>query len=185
LERETRPLPFELGDHERHPINEGAANEVRQMHERCYRTLGDAGVPVASEVCKTLAEDIAKLAAPDLEGWLPNEIGFQRYRSEKDRISPHRDRASDLLFSITLTIAGSAPIRIYEPETDPPDYAKLRPVEEFLTEEGSALFLRAPGFGSGRQSIHEVLPPIRAPRLILNLRMRPTILRRPGETKWR
>ena len=185
LLEEIESLPLELGDHERHPINKGAANEVRQMHERCYHRLDHPDVPFGSRLCRALAAEVAALGNPELAGWQLDEIGYQRYRGLSDWISPHRDRRSDRLLSLTFTIAGSAWMRIYESETDSPDYARLRQVDEFLTEPGTVMFLRAPGFGSGRQVIHEVLPPILAPRLILNLRMRPTVLKPPAETRWR
>lgn len=183
LKEELERLPLEFGDHERYPINKGAPNEVRQRHERCYRPLGHADVPAATALCRALAA----LAAGhrELDGWLPDEIGYQRYRGADDRISPHRDRASDRLFSLTFTIAGSAWVRIHEPETEPPDYARLRLVDSFLTAPGTVMCLRAPGFGGGEQVIHEVLPPVAAPREILNLRMRPTVLKPPAETRWR
>ena len=185
MEREIGELKMELGDHASYPINKDAPNEVRQMHERCYRPLGHPDVPVGTAVCEALSAAVGELRVPELAGWMPNEIGYQRYRGSSDWISPHRDRASDQLLSMTITIIGSAWMRIYESETDPPDYARLRKIDEFLTEPGTMMLLRAPGFGSRKQVIHEVLPPLAAPRLIVNLRMRPTVLKPPNETKWR
>jgi hypothetical protein len=100
-------------------------------------------------------------------------------------ISPHRDRVSDQVLSATFTLFGSAHVRVHAPETNPPRYDRLREIDAFLTEPGTAMFLRAPGFGNGVQIIHEVDPPLIAPRGILNLRKRETILKPPSETRWR
>lgn len=187
LAEELCRLPLEAGDHERHPINLGAPNQVRQMHERAYRPLGHEDVPTGSALCRALSE----LAAPllpdyaELIGWMPSEIGYQQYRDARDWISPHRDRISDKKLSITFTIFGSAWIRIHASETDPPRYDRLRETDAFLAEPGTAFFLRAPGLGDGVQVIHEVDPPLIAPRGILNLRMRDTTLKPPAETRWR
>jgi len=182
LLQETESLIFEAGNHVDYPINPGAKNEVRQLHERAYLPLGHATAPVTSKLCHTLAESFA-LRHPELSGWLPNEIGYQRYRGKRDWISPHRDRRSDRLFSVTFTIAGSATVNIYTSTKDPPDYKHLTLVTNWMTKLGTAMFLRAPGLGSGEQIIHEVCPPLNGERLILNLRMRSSILKRPGETR--
>lgn len=184
---EIRTLPLEAGDHLRHPINRGASNEVRQMHERAYRPLGHADVPAATALCRALASAAAPLldVLPELADWLPNEVGYQRYRDGADRISPHRDRASDRLIGVTVTLEGAAEIRIHAAETDPPDYARVRQADAFTARAGTVLFLRAPGFGGGAQIIHEVCPPSEAPRSILNLRQRPTVLKPPAHTRWR
>ncbi len=184
LAEEIRRQRLEVGDHVNYPINKGAANEVRQMHERAYHPLDHADVPVGTELCRALSALTQPMlhAYPELEPWLLNEIGYQQYRDDRDWISPHRDRATDRLLSVTFTMFGSAWIRLYAPETDPPDYRHLRQTDQFLTGPGTVLFLRAPGFGSGQQIIHEVMPPVVAPRGILNLRMRPTILKPPSET---
>lgn len=181
LEREMDSLPLETGDHVTYPINAGTPREVRQLHARAYRMLDDASVPFASIVCRALGElfGAAPNPFPELIGWMPNEIGYQLYRDGGGWISPHRDRSTDRLLSVTFTISGSAPVRIHKPETNPPDYRRLRQIDEFITVPGTAFFLRAPGFGSGEQEIHEVLPPIGGPRKILNLRSRPTLLPAP------
>ena len=122
--------------------------------------------------------------SPELQEWLPTEIGYQRYRNTNDWISPHRDRKSDHLFSVTFTLTGSAWIHIHQPKTDPVDYRYLEKVDSFLSEPGTIFFLRAPGFGSSEQIMHEVMPPIDAPRHILNLRMRSTLLAAPKDTTY-
>jgi len=182
LLQETESLLFETGNHVDYPINPGAKNEVRQLHERAYFPLGHAAVPVTNKLCHALAESIA-IKDQELAGWLPNEIGYQRYRDSRDWISPHRDRRSDRLFSVTFTITGSATMNIYTSTKDPPDYGHLTLVASWLAKPGTAMFLRAPGLGSGEQIIHEVCPPLNGERLILNLRMRPSILKQPGETR--
>lgn len=186
LAAELCRLPLEVGDHERHPINRDAPNQVKQMHERAYRPLGHEDVPIGSELCRALSAEVEPLVAddPELVDWLPKEIGYQRYRDGRDWISPHRDRRSDRKMSVTFTIFGSAWIRIYEPTTDPPQYDRLREIDAFLAEPGTAFFLRAPGYGNGEQVIHEVEAPLVAPRGILNLRMRDTVLKPPSETRW-
>lgn len=182
MEREMDVLPLEVGDHVTYPINAGKSNEVRQLHARAYRMIDDADVPFAAQVCRGLADILGSSERfPQLKDWLPNEIGYQLYRGKTDWISPHRDRRTDLKFSVTFTIAGSAPIRIYASESEPPDYRHLRQIDEYVSVPGTVLFLRAPGFGSGEQVIHEVMPPTSDYRKILNLRARPTLLPRPTE----
>lgn len=183
---EVTSLPLEVGDHLHHPINKGKPNEVRQLHERAYYLLGDPATPIANQVCKSLAKemDAHTKKYPELTGWIPNEIGYQRYRNESDWISPHRDRKSDQMLSITFTLTGSAWINLYKPKTDPVDYQHLEKVDSFLSEPGTIFFLRAPGFGSSEQIIHEVMPPTVGPRHILNLRMRPTLLTAPRDTTY-
>jgi hypothetical protein len=183
MEREIDRLKLEFGDHVAHPINKGTSQEVQQWHERVYRPIDHPDVPIGTQICYAVSERLAQYSIefPELVGWLPTEIGYQRYRDAHDWISPHRDRRSDQLLSLTYTIKGSAWMRIYESEVDPPDYTRLKHVDEFLTQPGTAMFLRAPGFGSGKQVIHEVMPPLEGSRLILNLRMRPTILKSPTE----
>ncbi|MFA5854168.1 MAG: hypothetical protein WC866_03705 [Patescibacteria group bacterium] len=187
LVEELSRLPLEVGDHERYPINQDSPNQVRQLHERAYRPLGHEDVPIGSELCRALTELVTPLLHeyPELQGWQPSEIGYQRYRDTHDRISPHRDRVSDQTLSVTFTLFGSAHVRVHAPETNPPRYDRLREIDAFLTEPGTAMFLRAPGFGNGVQIIHEVDPPLVAPRGILNLRKRETILKPPSETRWR
>ncbi len=179
-------LPLEEGDHINHPINKGKANEVHQLHERAYYFLNDAAVPVATQTCKNLQQEINVFVPqyPELSGWIPNEIGYQRYRDAHDWISPHRDRKSDQLLSVTFTLSGLAYINIYHPTTPQINYRYLEKIDTFLSEPGTMFFLRAPGFGSNEQIIHEVMPPIIAPRHILNLRMRPSLLASPQQTKY-
>lgn len=180
LKMEINSLPLEAGNHVDYPINKGQINEVQQYHHRYY-CQKDEGAPVASQLCHGLSIGFHF----DLPGWMLNEIGYQRYYAPNDWISPHRDRASDKLLSVTVTISGSAWINIYESKTDPPDYSKLTKIDSYLTKPGTFMFLRAPGLGSGKQIIHEVMSPITPTRDILNLRMRPTILKDPQHTKWR
>jgi len=183
LEQEANSLNLEFADHVSNPINLGTVQEVHQSHERSYHFLDSVEVPICSKLCYTLAQQVADCNGtfPALTDWIPTEIGYQRYHRPKDWISPHRDRKSDRLLSVTLTITGSAWMRIYKSEVDPPDYSKLIQIDEFLTKPGTAMFLRAPGFGSGQQIIHEVMPPLSSERLIVNLRMRSTILKAPKE----
>ncbi len=181
LAAELSLLNLEVGDHETYPINKGTTREVKQLHARAYRVLGHADVPVATHLCYQLANIINMLSA-DLINWLPTEIGYQRYRDSRDWISPHRDRQSDELLSVTVTITGTAPVCIYAPSED---YNKLKLIDEFITEPRTVMFLRAPGFGSGEQTIHEVWPPINGKREIVNLRMRSGILNPPEKTKWK
>lgn len=186
LEQEILQLPLEEGDHLHHPINKGKPNEVRQLHERAYYLLDDPAAPIATQACKNLAQEMSTYTKeyPELSGWLPNEIGYQRYRSHADWISPHRDRKSDQFFSVTFTLTGSAWINLYHPTTREVDYRHLEKIDSFLSEPGTIFFLRAPGFGSNEQIIHEVMPPINAPRHILNLRMRSTLLAAPKDTTY-
>lgn len=180
LEVEAQQLKFEEGDHIAYPINQGAPTEVQQFHERIYLPLDNSKTPTSNQLCHHLSNEIQS-CYPELKTWLLNEIGFQRYRNTKDWISPHRDRKSDQFLSLTITIKGSAWINIYRALTDPPDYSRLQLKTRFLVERGTAMFLRAPGFGNGQQIIHEVGPPLFGERLIVNLRMRPTILKSPEE----
>lgn len=186
MEREVEGLTLEFGDHVTHPINKGTRQEVQQWHERAYRPIDHPDVPTASNICHALSTRIADQYQEfsELVGWIPTEIGYQRYRGARDWISPHRDRRSDRLFSVTYTIKGSAWVNMYESEVDPPDYTRLKQVDAYLTKPGTAMFLRAPGFGSGKQVIHEVMPPLEGSRLILNLRMRSTILCSPKEIEY-
>jgi hypothetical protein len=181
---EINSLPLEEGDHVNHAINKNKPNEVHQLHERAYSLLDDPRVPHASFMCRKLAQEITAYSSefPELAPWLVNEIGYQRYRGNTDWISPHRDRKSDHLLSVTFTLSGSAPINIYRPLTQDIDYRHLEKIETFVSEPGTIFFLRAPGFGSAEQIIHEVMPPTVAPRNILNLRMRDSLLPSPKNT---
>ncbi len=184
LQKEIDHLRLEVGDHVTYPINAGTPTEVKQLHARAYTILEDANAPAhASELCRTMADIVKKtnIYPGELSSWLLNEIGYQRYRSSSDWIGPHRDRRTDQLLSFTFTISGSAWVHIYESEVDPPDYKRLRKTASFLTQPGTVMVLRAPGFGSGIQKIHEVMPPQNGKRDILNLRMRPRVLPRPGQ----
>jgi len=184
LEAEINTLPLEVGDHINQPINPGKPNEVRQQHERAYFAYGDTATPVANGLIRGLTLLVRSMEEfPELREWQPTEIGYQRYRHSDDWIGPHRDRASDKLLSVTLTITGSAPVRIFKPLGQPNDYSHIQQTQEFLTTPGSIMLLRANGFGTGEQVIHQVLPPSSTSRSILNLRMRPTILKQPGQLK--
>jgi hypothetical protein len=178
LKQEALSLDLEFGDHRNFPINSQKQNQVRQTHNRSYHFLEDEKTPIANQLCFDLAFLILKFDS-ELKNWLLNEIGYQQYFQERnDWISPHRDRKSDELLSLTITMFGSAWVKIYEPQTNPINYQYLSLIDEFLTSSGTLMFLRAPGFGSGQQIIHEVCSPITEERLILNLRQRKTVL--PG-----
>lgn len=172
LEKEIDSLPLERGDHINFPINKGKPNEVKQFHERGYYSLDDIHVPIASKLCYDLSKNF------NIENWLPNEIGYQQY-TENDWISPHRDRKTDKLFSVTITIIGSCIINLYNPKKEYDDYSNLEKFNSIITKPGTIMFLRAPGLGNGKQIIHEVMPPTTKKRKILNLRMRDTILKQP------
>lgn len=189
---EINSLPLEAGDHVNYPINKGQTNEVKQFHHRYYCNTGEDQVPVATNICNRLSDLVKPFKSSfrdstgrPISNWLMSEVGYQRYYAPNDWISPHKDRKSDLFLSVTITISGSAWINIYDSEVDPPDYKKLIKIDSHLTLPGTVLFLRAPGFGSGKQVIHEVMPPITKTRDIVNLRMRPTILKDPNNTKWK
>ena len=185
LEEEIDSLPLEVGDHISNPINAGKPNEVRQQHERLYVEYGDALTPVANVVIAGLTEIVRAMRSfPELQEWQLTEIGYQKYRHSNDFIGAHRDRASDKLLSVTYTITGSAPIRIFETLGDYWDYSSLEQKDEFITAAGGVMLLRAPGFGSGEQVVHQVLPPISNSRSILNLRMRPRVLEQPSHPRW-
>ncbi len=178
LRKECLSLNLEEGDHVNYPINKKTPNQtVQQLHVRSYHEIDSPKVPIASMLCYVLSDGFSVYGLKD---WLPNEIGYQVYRDEKDWISPHRDRGSDQLLSVTLTLSGSAWVKIYESEVEPPDYNRLIQTDEYLTTAGTIMFLSASGLG--KRVIHEVCPPLNnEPRAILNLRMRPTILKSPKE----
>jgi hypothetical protein len=182
FQNEVDSLPLEVGDHNVQPINAGKKHQVKQLHARFYTDLWDERVIVARAVTEAVADRIAKMTHidPALANWLPNEVGYQKYRDSHDYISPHRDRRNDQILALTITISGSNIIRTHEPLGDPNDYSNLRQTDEFRTSPGSVMFLRAPSLGSGEQVIHSVLPPETGSRLILNLRMRPDILPPPA-----
>ncbi len=180
LLKESESLNFEFGNHLDYPINKGKMNEVKQLHNRSYHFLDDILVPETSKYCRSLGKVFTDFLPMDCN-WLPNELGFQIYAEENHWISPHRDRKSDKLLSLTLTLGGEAKINIYKPNSTPVDYTKLTKIDEHLTKPKTAMFLRAPGLGNGGQIIHEVEPPTKLPRLILNLRMRETLLKSPKE----
>jgi hypothetical protein len=185
FEAEIDSLPLEVGDHVTRPINAGKQNEVRQQHQRLYIEHGNAMAPVANMVIAGLAQAVnAMKQFPELRDWKLTEIGYQRYRHGNDFIGAHRDRATDKILSITYTITGSAPVRIFETLGNYWDYTNLKQVDEFVTTPGSVMLLRAPGLGNGEQVVHQVLPPLSDSRSILNLRMRPTILEQPSHPKW-
>lgn len=175
LRDESDDLDFQFQDSVTHPIWKGSRNEVRQKHSRSYHMISSGNVPAAS----LLSQECSQLFP--INGWLMTEAGYQRYRSDSDFISPHRDRRSDHLMSVTVTLAGSALVRILIPNSDHSDYTDLSVLDQFMTKPGSAMILRAPGLGSGEQVIHEVFPPESGSRLILNLRMRDSVLRQLNE----
>lgn len=184
LEEEINSLPLKAGDHVARPINHGKPNEVQQRHERLYVPYGDIRTPVANLAIRSLTNIVRGMdALPELRDWQLNEIGYQRYRHSKDFIGPHRDRGSDRLLSVTVTINGAAQVKIFESKGAYWDYSNIKQTDEFVTSPGSVMLLRAPGLGSGEQVIHQVLPPENS-RAILNLRDRPTILENPSHTKW-
>ncbi len=180
MEEEVNNLELEEGDHINYPINAGTLREVKQLHIRSYHQIGSDMVPVASLISHLFAQKI-NILHPVLKNWMPTEAGYQRYRDNKDWISPHRDRRNDKLLSITITINGSAEVKTYTPLDNPDDYTRLELKDRFLTNPGTIMFLRAPGLGNGEQIIHEVCPPINGSRLILNLRMRDNLLKTPEE----
>jgi len=180
LLKEVKFLPLEYGNHIINPINQNKTYKVTQSHERYYSMLGDVNTPIANALCKQLKKLNGLEKFFELSGWYPNEIGYQKYRSPKDYISPHRDRWSDKKLSLTFTISGKAKIKIYKSLTEPVDYSFIEQIDEFETQSGTVMFLRAPGFGNGNQVIHEVLPPVEYPRYILNLRTRVSLLPQPS-----
>lgn len=175
---EALRLELKLGDHVSRPIWPGTPREVRQLHERAYLPAGHPSVPAATGACAALRD--AAVDVPALRGWSPTEVGYQRYRGPTDFISPHRDRRSDRLLSVTFTLLGSAAVRVLEPTAHPDDYTRLHAIDEVVARPATAMFLRAPGLGSGEQVVHAVDPPIGGPRVILNLRTRPDVLRDPA-----
>ncbi len=190
METEAAGLPFEDEEYVAKPIREYKSTKVTQAHERAYFAIGDWRVPVATIVSSALVRKVNQIAtrvpATDnpllgLADWAPTEAGYQRYRTTSHHISPHRDRRTDQLLGATWTVGGSAPVRIHRALGDPNDYENLEVIDEFEATKGGLMLLRAPGFGSGEQVIHEVLPPTNGERLVLNLRMRPDILKAPGE----
>lgn len=182
LEREVEKLTFEVGDHVLYPIWKGTEREVRQVHARSYHMIVDGAVPVAADVALALSRAVTSHldVYPALTGWVSTEAGYQLYRGPTDFISPHRDRRNDRLLSATITIRGSAWVQVLEPVGDPNDYTNLTVVDQFLTEAGTLMLLRAPGLGTGGQVIHEVLSPINGDRVILNLRSRDALLKPPS-----
>lgn len=184
MELEVGMLTLEGSNHVDNPINAGTAREVRQLHERSYLPVGHEDIPIATHVAIALVAEMGHIAHKyaSLADWFPNEAGYQRYRSTDDHISPHRDRKTDEIMGAAITINGSALVKIHEPVENPNNYRNLRQVDEFRTSPGSIMLLRAPGLGNGEQVIHEVLPPERGSRLILNLRMRPDVLKQPNAT---
>ena len=178
MEAEVASLNQTEGDYRGKVINPGTRREVRQLHERVYLPVGHDSVPVANYLSEFFVRQASALTDryPELAQWYPTEAGYQRYRSTEDGISLHRDRRSDELLAITITVYGKSFIRMFESLGDPDDYTKVRMIDEFLTGPGSVMFLRAPGLGNGEQVIHEAVPPEHGSRLVLNLRMRPDIL---------
>lgn len=183
LAMEAAGLQMELDNQVEHPINEDTPKEITQLHERIYTGVGSKEVPAATLITNALR--IRALALryrlPPLHKWHPNEIGYHLYRDENHHISKHTDRRTDEILAATITLNGSAKVGIHEAIDDPEDYTNTRQVDEFQADEGTIMFLRAPGLGSGEQVIHDVSPPEGGPRLVLNLRMQPNILASPSE----
>jgi hypothetical protein len=153
---------------------------LMDTHDRYYVPVGHESVPVATIVAEALQFRTRALMPlhPELAAWQPTEVGYQRYRVGEGHISPHRDSAGDELLGVTITVNGSAPVRIHDQSPgDPEDYSDLSLADEFYTRAGSAMLLRASGRGCGERTIHEVLPPSHGSRLVLNLRMRPDAVR--------
>lgn len=150
---------------------------VGQRREHHHRSIDRPGIPAASDCCYAVSELVEAQEAdfPELIGWLPNQVGYLHYFGAHDRVIPHRDSALERLLGLTLTLFGSAHVRIHVPEGDPPDEKRLRQVDEFLVQPGTAMFLRSGGFGDGTRVIHDVIQRV-VPRGILNLRMYPTVL---------
>lgn len=189
-EAEAAALLFEDGEYVAKPISEYKNTRVTQAHERAYFAIGDWRVPVATAASNALVRKVNQIVMQvpaaggllrNLENWAPTEAGYQRYRNSNHHISPHRDRRTDQLLGATWTVKGVAPVRIYRPLGDPNDYDNLEVIDEFEAISGGLMLLRAPGFGSGEQVIHEVLSPIAGERLVLNLRMRPDVLKAPSK----
>lgn len=186
LSAEADSLQLEEGDHIAQPIYEGTKKQITQHHERAYHPIGDPEVPVATRITRVLAVRVKQLRFryPELRNWMATEAGYQLYKDDPEReyhISRHRDRRNDKLLSATITVTGSAMVRMFETTGDPDDYSDANVVQtdEFRTSPGSIMFLRAPGLTTGEQTIHEVERPD-GNRLILNLRMRDDILPQPS-----
>ncbi len=186
---EANSLSMEEGDHIASPIYAGTKKEIRQLHDRSYHAIGDDEVPFATKVTRQLAVHVRQLSRvyPELKEWMATEAGYQLYKNDPEHdyhISRHRDRRNDHLLSATITVTGSALVKMYEPINDPDDYTdeNMCQIDEHITLPGDIMFLRAPGLNTGVQTIHEVLPPRgNDDRLILNLRMRDDILPAPEE----
>ena len=183
LKDEVANLDLEEGNHIKKPINAGTSREVRQLHARAYTNIEDPKVVIASTLSDALAQCAYRCAwlgnFRELLKWAPTEAGYQLYRTSSDHISPHRDRRNDQLLGATLTIDGSAEVAIHRTCGDPDDYTQLEEVERITTQPGDLMLLRAPGLADGEQAIHSVDPPKQGSRLILNLRMRPDVLKQP------
>jgi hypothetical protein len=186
LEAEVDGLNLKLGDHVKEPIKQGTPSEITQLHERAYLPIDDPLVPVAARLTDALAAQTVRVrdVYPELAGWRTNEAGYQRYRGDADHISKHRDRLNDKLLAATITILGAARIGIYQALGEVGDYTNTRRITSFAACRGTIMFLRAKGLGTGEQVIHDVSPPLKGSRLILNLRMRPEddVLPPPSET---
>lgn len=177
LEAEAAQLEFTANTE---AVNPDTKRQVTQSHERAYLSVGDPAIPMATLAARALAGRVQALKTeyPELAGWHPTEAGYQCYTGPNDGISPHRDRASDQLLAVTLTVKGTSGVNIYESAGAADDYSSLRQIDKFRTNRGSLMMLRASGLGNGERVIHEALPPERrsGSRLVLNLRMRDDIL---------
>lgn len=183
LVTEAAGLTLELGDHIAKPIYEGTKKQITQLHERAYLPVGHPDINVATALAAAVVIRARGMRFPcePLKHWHPTEAGYQLYRNPDHHISKHRDRRNDWGLSVTATITGRAVVGIHEPIDDPDDYINTVQIDEFVTEPGTLMLLRANGFGNGQQVIHDVSGPLDGPRLILNLRQRADILPSPSE----
>lgn len=173
---EAASLELDLHDRSEQPINSGTDQEISLKYEQYYRGLGDPTILEASSVARELHKRAMMLrfrkGYKGLHGWLPNSIGYQRYGDDSHHISPHRDAASDQLLRATITLQGSASVRIHEALGNPDEYTNTQVIDELEAQPGDIMFLRAPGLGDGGRVVHEALPPKDGTRLILDLSMK-------------
>lgn len=171
---EVRSVKMELVDNDRQPIRAGKPNQVRQKYLQAPVVEGASGFEMAVRFRSAVIDTMRRAAVlfPELAGWKPRNACYQLYRDSNERITPHRDPASDHQIVATATIDGQALVRMYEAIDDPNDYSStnLRQIYEHQARSGSIMLLRTTGFGSGERIIHEVLPPQSRKRLVLALR---------------
>lgn len=168
---ETETLSFETDEQ---VFRAGSANRVEQHLEKCNVSVLDERIPTVKLVAEGLAQQARfRRHYAALRNWMPNEAGFQLYK-EGHHITAHRDSAKDLFLGATVTLRGSAVVKMYRTIDNPIDYRpnNLQQLDTHTTQPGDIMFLRANGLANGVQVPHEVLPPIADERLTLNLRMR-------------